>query len=246
MGLWTDCRALLRSWRIYHSNPQQDRVMDALYASFIKPGDLVFDIGAHIGHRTASFRRLGARVVALEPQPLAAKFVRLLYGLRGDVQVLRAACGASGGTARLKVNSENPIVSTLSPAFVAAADGAKGWEGQTWDRTIEAPMVSLDDLIARYGRPSFVKIDVEGFERDVLAGLSWKPPALSYEFTTIQRAEALACLHRCVELGYRRFNVSVGETHALEFPQAIPAAEMEAWLESVPESANSGDVYAVG
>ena len=38
-------------------------------AQFVRPGDLVFDVGAHVGDRIAAFRRLGARVVAVEPQP---------------------------------------------------------------------------------------------------------------------------------------------------------------------------------
>ena len=43
--------------------------MDRLYGQFVRPGDLVFDVGAHVGDRIAAFRRLGARVVAVEPQP---------------------------------------------------------------------------------------------------------------------------------------------------------------------------------
>ena len=51
----------------------RDAAMDALYARFVRPGDLAFDIGSHVGDRIGSFRRLGARVVALEPQPLCAR-----------------------------------------------------------------------------------------------------------------------------------------------------------------------------
>ena len=43
--------------------------MDALYRRFVGPGDLAFDIGSHVGDRIGAFRRLGARVIALEPQP---------------------------------------------------------------------------------------------------------------------------------------------------------------------------------
>ena len=54
--------------------------MDRLYGRFVRRGDLVFDIGAHVGDRVASFRRLGARVVAVEPQPAMVKLLRLFYG----------------------------------------------------------------------------------------------------------------------------------------------------------------------
>ena len=60
--------------------------MDRLYGSFVRRGDLVFDVGAHVGDRVASFRRLGARVVAVEPQPALVKVLKLFYGRSADVR----------------------------------------------------------------------------------------------------------------------------------------------------------------
>ena len=245
MGLIRDWKALLRSWRIYHSNPAQDRVMDALYARFIKPGDLVFDVGAHIGHRTASFLRLGARVVAVEPQREAARFIRLLYGLRGKVTVVQAICGRQVGTATLHVNADNPLVSTASDAFIASAQGADGWREQRWDERVTSPMTTVDALRAQHGAPAFIKIDVEGFEADVLAGLNEAPPALSFEFTLIQRDEAYACMARCAQIGLTRFNASIGESHVLAFADPVDSATLRAWIAGLPASANSGDIYAI-
>ena len=70
--------------------------MDALYARFVRAGDLAFDIGAHVGDRIGSFRRLGARVVALEPQPLCARAIRAIYAGDADVTLVEAACGDAG------------------------------------------------------------------------------------------------------------------------------------------------------
>ncbi len=61
--------AVARSVVTYHGDPEKRAAMDALYGRFVRPGGLAFDIGSHVGDRVASFRRLGARVVALEPQP---------------------------------------------------------------------------------------------------------------------------------------------------------------------------------
>ena len=244
MGIIGDMRALRRSWRIYHGDRRQDLKLDALYRAFVKPGDLVFDVGAHVGHRAASFARLGARVVAVEPQWLPSMLIRAVWGWRG-VSVVRAACGASVGTATMHVNSDNPIVSTMSSQFVDASKGARGWEGQTWDREIKVPMVTLDSLIAAHGEPAFIKIDVEGFEREALAGLGKRVPALSFEFTTIQKDVAAQCLARCVELGYGRFNAVIGETHALVFDEPVDASRLAQWLADLPHEANSGDIYAM-
>jgi hypothetical protein len=129
--------------------------------------------------------------------------------------------------------------------FVEAARGAPGWETQRWTDSVQVPMTTLDALIARHGAPAFIKIDVEGFEAEALAGLSCPVKALSFEFTTIQRDVALTCIERCVALGYARFNAALGETQAFAHSDWIDAAAVAKWLTDLPHRANSGDVYAV-
>jgi FkbM family methyltransferase len=237
--------AVARSVVTYHGDPAKSRAMDRLYARFLQPGDLAFDIGSHVGDRVACFRRLGARVVALEPQPGPADVIAQLFAADPDVTLIRAACAAGEGELTLKVNSANPTVTTASSAFVASAAGAGGWEGQVWDRDIAVPSTTLDHLIARHGVPAFVKIDVEGFEAEVLAGLSRAVPALSFEFTTIQRDVAIACLDRLAALGAYGFDVALGESQALTFGRPVTRDEMARHLHGLPHDANSGDVYAL-
>jgi hypothetical protein len=85
---------------------------------------------------------------------------------------------------------------------------------------------------------------VEGFEAEALAGLSSPVPALSVEFTTIQRLMAHACLAACEELGDYKFNAALGESQRLEFDRWVSAAEMASWIDALPHEANSGDIYA--
>jgi FkbM family methyltransferase len=237
-------RGLSRSLAVYYGDAPRDAAMDQLYATLIKPGDLAFDIGSHVGDRIGSFRRVGARVVALEPQPDCARVIGEIYAGDPDVTLVPSACGPAEGVLTLHINSNNPTVTTASSDFVRAADGAGGWEGQVWDRTVEVPVTTFDRLIERHGLPAFAKIDVEGFEADVLAGLSRPVPALSFEFTTIQREVAFACLDRLVVLGPYRFNVALGETQQLTFADWVDRDTMQRALAALPHDANSGDVYA--
>jgi len=236
---------VLRSLRIYYGNRARRDAMDRLYGEFVRAGDLVFDIGAHVGDRVGSFRRLGARVVAIEPQPQLATTLKLLYGRDRNVIIEPVAVGRESGTVALKLNVDNPTVSTASDAFVRAADGAPGWENQAWTETIDVPITTLDALIERHGRPAFIKIDVEGFEVEVLAGLSRAVPALSFEFTTIQRDLAFGCLARCTARGYRHYKAALGESQTFVEEGWQTADEITRWLKALPVEANSGDIYAV-
>jgi FkbM family methyltransferase len=234
---------LRRSLEMSYGDPAVGSQLDALYAAFIRPGDLAVDVGSHVGDRIGSFRRLGARVVAVEPQPLCSRAIRTLYGEDEDVTLLEAACGASDGRVQLYVNSANPTISTASLRFIGAANGADGWQDEEWDTRIEVPSVTLDSLIDRYGVPAFTKIDVEGFEDEVLAGLSRRVPALSFEFTTIEREVAVRCLARLTSLGFTRFAVALGDTTVLSPRGWRTAGETAAYLRGLPHSVNSGDVY---
>jgi FkbM family methyltransferase len=236
---------LHRSLAAYYGDPVREAAMDAFYTRFVRTGDLVFDVGAHVGDRLGSFRRLGAHVVAVEPQPLCVRALRALYGDDDRVAVVEAACGAREDRVRLHVNSANPTVSTASPHFVRAAAGAGGWAHEVWDGEIEVASTTLDALIAAHGAPAFVKIDVEGFEDAVLAGLSRPVPALSFEFTTIARELAPRCLDRLTSLGFTGFSVALGDEMGLALPGWLPAAEVAAYLRTLPHEANSGDVYCV-
>jgi len=237
-------RGVLRSLRICYGDRRRRVAMAGLYRHFVRPGDLVFDIGAHVGDRVAAFRRLGARVVAVEPQPALVKTLRLLYGRDPQVAIEAIALGRRAGTIALKLNLDNPTISTVSADFVAAAAGAPGWREQSWTKCLPVPLSTLDALIAHHGLPVFIKIDVEGFEAEALAGLTQGVAALSFEFTTIQRDVAQACLARCAALGYVRYNAALGESQKLAHDDWQSVGAIGRWLDALPMEANSGDVYA--
>jgi FkbM family methyltransferase len=236
---------VVRSLKIYYLHRRRSR-MDDFYRAFLAPGDLAFDIGSHVGDRIGSFRRIGARVLAVEPQPVLVRTLRWLYGRDPAVRIEASAVGRESGRAQLRLNRANPTVGTLSPGFIAAAKDAPGWAAQHWDDTIEVACTRLDELIERHGRPRFVKIDVEGYEAEVLGGLTRPVDALSFEFTTIQKDVGHRALAACSRLGYSRFNAVLGEPFAFVHEAWVDAAAIGRWLDALPHTANSGDIYVRG
>lgn len=245
MFAWlTTGRAILRSLRIYYGNKSRNKKMDSMYARFVKAGDLAFDVGSHVGDRAGSFLRLGAKVVAVEPQPALGMVLKIFYGRNPKFELVRAAIGRCEGEIELRLNTKNPTVATASDDFIKSADAAPGWEGQEWDDRIKVPMTTLDALIGRYGKPAFVKIDVEGFEDEVLAGLTQPLDSLSLEFTTIQRDIALTSIKRLAAMAPYRFNAALGESQEFAHREPLSADAIGRWIAELPMEANSGDVYA--
>ncbi len=236
--------SLRSSLATYYGDVDRTVRMDDLLAAIVGRPSLSFDIGSHVGDRIGALRRAGGKVVAVEPQPLCASAIQAMYRDDTDVLIVNAACGRAIGTLPLRVNLSNPTVATLSDAFVAAARDADGWREQVWSETLDVPVTTLDALIDEFGTPDFVKIDVEGYEADVLAGLSQALPLISFEFTLIQRDVAEAALARLATLGRYEFNAALGESHQLVWPTWKPVADVRAWLLELPAAANSGDIYA--
>jgi FkbM family methyltransferase len=139
----------------------------AFYEGFLKPGMIVVDAGANIGLHTLFFaKRVGpeGRVYAFEPGQSA--FDRLQNHVKrnqlANVRCLHCALGASEGvvsiTENCQDNSRNFVVESSS-----ATTGAKN-----------VALRSLNQLLKEesVGRVDFLKIDVEGFEPQVLEGAS--------------------------------------------------------------------------
>src|SRR3954464_12833571 len=140
-----------RSLWMYHGRPGRSARWRRFYARFVRPGDLCFDVGAHVGSRTLCWARLGARVVALDPQPDLALVLRVLCWPERGVTVLRQAVAARPGSVVLRVSPRTPTVTTGSADFVAETRRVPGFAWVEWSGRLEVPATTLDRLVATYG-----------------------------------------------------------------------------------------------
>src|SRR5829696_298534 len=208
-------------------------------------GDLAFDIGAHVGNRVRIFRRIGARVIAVEPQPDFVAVLRLLYGRDPDVVIEASGVAAGSGEGKLHLSTRTPTVSTFADSWMDDVQIDRRFQRIRWDTVISVPLVTLDELISRHGEPQFCKIDVEGFEHEVLQGLSQPIAALSFEYIPVAIDRATACLERISSLGDYRYRHSRVETHRWADHGWMEPETMIELLSTLPADDRSGDVYAV-
>lgn len=213
--------------------------MKAFYAQFFRRGDLVFDIGANVGEYAEVFASLRARVVAVEPNPACCQVLKKL-SRRTALVVEQCAAGGSPGFIDLHICQESHL-STVSDQWLAQTKTMTSLSGARWLETIRVPVTSLDMLADRYGVPRFVKVDVEGYEEQVLSGMSFSPDFLSFEYHT-EASDALArCLHR---LKNYAFNFIAGREPRFCLSRWAPTPDILEWIASYRGDQDFGDILA--
>lgn len=230
VGLYKQARALHRA--LNYSERQLFHAHRLLLSNFVKVGDLAFDVGANIGNRTEILLSLGATVVAFEPQPMCAREIAALGNKR--LTVIQQAVGATEGMAELHL-TKTTVVSSLVPE----------WHGNETVGVMTVSVTTLDKAIERFGIPAFCKIDVEGFEPEVLRGLSHTIPAMSLEYHCDDRGieRVKECLSLLSTRGRYVVNLTGYDQASFLSSNWLTAPE---FIKSFPYSANGhhwGDLF---
>jgi len=227
------------SWSFFHQ-----KRLNKFYGELLSEADLCFDIGAHLGVRSRCFLNLDKKVVAVEPQPIFAKKLRENLGKNPKFFLEEIGIGAENGTAKLNISSLHPTVSTIANDNWQDALNAKANNRIEWDKTVEIEVLKLDKLVEKHGAPDFCKIDVEGFELEVLKGLSQPIKILSVEFFSFTFEQTLACLDKITELGEYEYNLSIGDSMKMKFDQLKSRSELIDFLKPLQDKTITGDIYA--
>jgi FkbM family methyltransferase len=211
--------------------------------NFLRPNMLVFDVGANLGNYANIFRQRGARVIAIEPQPFCYRFLNLRFLFIPLVRVIPAGAGSKPGNISMTSSTAHTL-SSMNREWIQKVNESKRFQGSQakWNKTINVPVVTLDSLVEKYGKPDYIKIDVEGFEVQVLQGLSQAVPSISFEFTLPElKVDCIQCIDRLESLGNYNFK-SISSNSEIR----IPAQELKQEIEVLCGNGNlhNGDIFA--
>ncbi len=219
-----------------------------IFKEIIKPGDLIFDVGANIGQKTDLFLKHGASVVCIEPQSDCCFKLREKYKNNSNVKIEEIGLANKKGSLELLICPVNTI-STFSNEWVNNSRFTE--RGYKWTGKKIVQVTTLDELIKKYGLPQFCKIDVENFEYEVLTGLSQLIPTISFEFAIEVLHNTKKCVDYLTSLGYKKFNFGAGESNKFSLIEWVEGNELIRQIENYSKvyfQTNNdplwGDIYA--
>lgn len=231
----------LKMERIKECESPEFKRRKIFYSQFLHAGDTYFDIGANYGNRIAPVITLSPKkIVAVEPQKKCCEVLKAKYP---EIIVLQMGVGAKSDVKDFFLSNDS-VLSSFSTEFISSTKDTR-FIGHTWENSEKVNIITLDKLISMYGVPDFIKIDVEGYELEVIMGLNQKVKCLSLEYTVPELEHNLAPIcSKLISLGSCWFNYSIGESMELSLPNWLSSGEIATFLKSdVFRSTGFGDLY---
>jgi FkbM family methyltransferase len=234
---------LLKSKAIYEYFPGRIRRMTSFYANIVGAGDLSFDVGSHLGNRAQVLAKLGCKVIAVEPHPFLASYLRNKFARTPNVTVEEVALSQTSGEATLFCSPGNLMISSLHGDWPETLQGKRSRSIEFSERHT-VTTITIEQLVEKYGRPKYCKIDIEGVDVAVLKSLARPIAIISFEHLPNLPGKTAAAVEFLGRLAPYRFNFFVKETHVLHFANTVSGPELLETLATIAAPGKSCDIFA--
>ncbi len=236
---------------LFRSSPKEDETLIQkrrdFYSQFLtSKDDIYFDVGANYGNRIEPIINKDIKIIAIEPQRKCIKALKKKFG--DKIIIVSKGLGSTEEIKTMYIANSHTL-SSFSKEWIEATRESGRFSQYKWNRKQKVQMTTMDALIELYGKPKFIKIDVEGFELQVLQGLSQPIEFLSFEYTVPERKKTvLECLDRIINIAGNNevlFNYSVGESMVWKLEKWLTPEEMKKEIESTRFlETYFGDIYS--
>lgn len=201
--------------------------------------ELIFDIGFNVGEFTQTcFNKFpNCSVVAVEANPeLASNVSNHFYTKYNFTLLNNLVSDKEGELIDFYISKYTTGVSTASTTFMENSrftKGSKNVEANSikWEAPIKIESISLDSMIERFGIPDLLKIDVEGYELNVLKGLTQKVNDICFEWHEEESEQLYKILDHLESLGYEQFGLIGWFDEGDVFPKATFSDKGDPYLE---------------
>lgn len=214
------------------------------YLSFFDDNRLYFDVGANLGNRIEPIIFDKIQIVAVEPQVDCIKYLKNKF--HELITIEPVALGANVGATNIYIANAS-TVSSISSKFIKKTKESGRFSGVSWDSDVMVKLNMLDNFIDKHGVSGFIKIDVEGYENEVLKGLTRPVPAFSFEYTLPELKEELVFCFNEVNRIYNNnfyFNYAPGEELVYGYNSYRHSAELQKMFEDPKfNKSGFGDIY---
>jgi FkbM family methyltransferase len=226
LGLWYHIQ--WSTWYLKFKNPKflENLVQDKkFYETLIgNSNKLIIDIGANVGNKTLVFSQLARTVVCVDPDRENFRILKSRFGKNSSIRIINKAVGEQITELTFHSFSDKDAYNTLSTKQKEIVSTERGVLPAS---SYQVQVTTLQNIIEEFGIPDYVKIDVEGFEKNVIEGLKVNIPLLSIEANLPNfLEETIWCVNYLDSMakGKAKFNYAIA--HQLEFAEYISAKQM--------------------
>jgi FkbM family methyltransferase len=165
--------------------------------------NLVFDVGSNVGTTVEFFSQKANKVIGFEPNPRLVEILREKFNNRNVIIDSRGLSNEIGEKKFRIANADT--ISTFSEDWV---NNSRFTGGYSWNEGIIVDTTTLDSVIEQYGTPDYIKIDVEGYEFEVLTSLTkvLENTIISFEWAEEQKNKIEQTIKYLFNLGYEKFS----------------------------------------